>query len=119
MAHSAGAPTAGPPAPPAGSSAPSAPSGGAVGGGVATGPPLRTTPFLTKFEFARIVGLLALQASTSKCASTQGMSPMDAARRAVLEQRAPVVVRRYLPDGSHEDCALQTLRMDLVAERTG
>jgi len=76
------------------------------------------SPFLTKFEFARIVGLLALQASASKCASAEGLSPLDAARRAVLEQRAPVVVRRYLPDGSHEDCALQALRMEIVTERT-
>ena len=43
-----------------------------------------------------------------------GMSAMQLARVEVLHQRVPLLIRRYLPDGSHEDCSLSALRVDYL-----
>ena len=76
--------------------------------------PVRTSPCLSKFEFARAVGTLALQLSRSQDALQPGQRPMDVARELVLARRAPLLIRRYLPDGSHEDCPLQVLEVDAL-----
>jgi DNA-directed RNA polymerase I, II, and III subunit RPABC2 len=77
--------------------------------------PVRTSPFLSKFEYARVVGAVALQISTTTdTVYPPGMSAMQLAREEVLQQRVPLLIRRYLPDGSHEDCSLSALRVDYL-----
>ena len=69
--------------------------------------PKTTTPFLTRFECARVLGLRELQLT-----ETEGVEDRRAtAIREVLEGKNPAVLRRYLPDGSHEDVAVAKLRL--------
>lgn len=81
--------------------------------------PTRTSPYLSQYEFARIVGMIALQLgedTDNGDDALEGMSasPIDRAWTDVLLKRVPVVIRRYLPDGSVEDCSLAALKLDLV-----
>lgn len=73
--------------------------------------PVRTTPFLTKFEYAKLVGMIVLQLSMNKEVKSDA-NLMEIARSIVLSQKAPIVIRRYMPDGSYEDCSLQKLKLD-------
>lgn len=95
----------------------SAPSGVADERGAAHLCPVQTTPYLTKFEFARIVGMLTMQLTSTGAAQAGGDIAYRVASRDVLAQRVPFVVRRYLPDGGHEDCALANLRIDASLHR--
>jgi len=79
-----------------------------------------TTPYMTKYERARVLGTRALQIRLvhthpgSLCARTDGPSSMNApvlvdvegetdplqiAIKELREKKIPLVVRRYLPDG--------------------
>lgn len=70
--------------------------------------PRRTTPYLTKFECARVVGLRYLQLSISPAPPPD---PYAAALVEVRERRCNAVLRRPLPDGTAEDCELRALRI--------
>ncbi|KAG2118072.1 subunit common to RNA polymerase I [Suillus discolor] len=62
-----------------------------------------TTPYLTKYERARILGTRALQIS---------MNAPDALQIAIKElsqRKIPLIIRRYLPDGSFEDWSVSEL----------
>eukprot|EP01028_Stygiella_incarcerata_P011721 TRINITY_DN678_c2_g1_i1.p1 TRINITY_DN678_c2_g1~~TRINITY_DN678_c2_g1_i1.p1 ORF type:complete len:142 (-),score=52.70 TRINITY_DN678_c2_g1_i1:112-537(-) len=82
-------------------------------GAVAVHPSQRiTTPFLTKYERARVLGTRALQLSMNAPARVDTGSltdPLEIARKELREGRIPFIVRRYLPDGRYEDWKLKEL----------
>ncbi|KAL7673806.1 hypothetical protein ACOME3_000086 [Neoechinorhynchus agilis] len=61
---------------------------------------------LTKYERARLLGARALQISMS-CPIMIDLdgetSPLEIAKRELKERKLPMIVRRYMPDGSYED----------------
>ena len=66
-----------------------------------------TTPYLTRFERARVLGVRALQLSMNAPVNVD-LSPSDTDALAIAEKelrcgKLPLVVRRYLPDGCFED----------------
>ncbi|KAI9297733.1 RNA polymerase Rpb6 [Neoconidiobolus thromboides FSU 785] len=74
-----------------------------------------TTPYMTKYEKARIIGTRALQLSLNAPVLVELHGETDAYEIACkeLEQRTiPFVVRRYLPDGSYEDWAAHELAIE-------
>lgn len=65
-----------------------------------------TTPYMTKYERARILGTRALQISMNApvLVDLEGETdPLQIAIKELSQQKVPLVVRRYLPDGSFED----------------
>ena len=73
-----------------------------------------TRPVLTKFEYTRIIGERTAQLQ-------QGADPMinlrnhnisncrEIAELELEKKRVPLIIRRFLPDGSHEDWGLSEL----------
>ena len=75
-----------------------------------------TTPYMTKYERARILGTRALQISMSApvMVELQGETdPLTIAMKELRERKIPITVRRFLPDGSHEDWPVNELIVDL------
>ena len=65
-----------------------------------------TTPYITKFERARVLGTRALQISMNAPVMVELEGETDPLQIALKELRArkiPITVRRFLPDGSYED----------------
>jgi DNA-directed RNA polymerase I, II, and III subunit RPABC2 len=65
-----------------------------------------TTPYMTKYERARLLGTRALQISMNApvLVDLNGESdPLEIAGKELREKKLPLMVRRYLPDGSYED----------------
>jgi DNA-directed RNA polymerase I, II, and III subunit RPABC2 len=74
-----------------------------------------TTPYLTKYERARILGTRALQISMNAPILVPLDGETDALQIAIKElsqRKIPLVIRRYLPDGSFEDWAVSELITD-------
>ncbi|KAF7728040.1 DNA-directed RNA polymerases I, II, and III subunit RPABC2 [Apophysomyces ossiformis] len=74
-----------------------------------------TTPYLTKYERARVLGTRALQISLGApvMIELQGESdPLVIAKRELREKKIPLIVRRTLPDGSYEDWCIKDLIVD-------
>jgi DNA-directed RNA polymerases I, II, and III subunit RPABC2 len=62
----------------------------------------QTTPFMTKYERARILGTRALQISMNAppLVDLEGESdPLQIAMKELREKKIPLIVRRYMPDG--------------------
>eukprot|EP00927_Polykrikos_kofoidii_P039538 TRINITY_DN3389_c0_g1_i1.p1 TRINITY_DN3389_c0_g1~~TRINITY_DN3389_c0_g1_i1.p1 ORF type:complete len:118 (-),score=35.83 TRINITY_DN3389_c0_g1_i1:332-685(-) len=77
--------------------------------------PRKTTPYLTKYEKARVLGARALQISMNApiMVELEGETdPLLIAEKELLERVIPFVIRRYLPDGTYEDWKVAEL-MDL------
>ncbi|EFX00381.1 DNA-directed RNA polymerase and 3 subunit rpb6 [Grosmannia clavigera kw1407] len=71
-----------------------------------------TTPFLTKYEKARILGTRALQISMNApvLVDLEGETdPLQIAIKELREKKVPLIVRRYLPDGFYEDWTCEEL----------
>ena len=71
-----------------------------------------TTPYMTKYERARILGTRALQISMNAPVLVQlegETDPLEIAGKELREKRVPFIVRRYMPDGSYEDWGLEEL----------
>ncbi|KAB5595030.1 DNA-directed RNA polymerase I, II [Ceratobasidium theobromae] len=71
-----------------------------------------TTPYLTKYERARILGTRALQISMNApvLVPLDGESdPLQIAIKELAQRKIPLVIRRYLPDGSFEDWSVSEL----------
>ncbi|WFD24085.1 subunit common to RNA polymerases I, II, and III [Malassezia equina] len=71
-----------------------------------------TTPYMTKYEKARILGTRALQISMNApvLVPTEGeMDPLAIAQKELAAKKIPLLVRRYLPDGSYEDWSVSEL----------
>lgn len=74
----------------------------------------KTTPYLTKFEFARVLSLRVLQLSADVSTSENAY---HTAKREILEGSNPAYIRRRLPDGTHEDRRVATLRLPADVRR--
>jgi len=87
--------------------------GGGVGVPGPTAPAKRiTTPYMTKYERARILGTRALQ--IAMCAPVMvelegETDPLQIAMKELKLRKIPIVIRRYLPDGSYEDWSIDEL----------
>ncbi|KAK2070379.1 hypothetical protein P8C59_004877 [Phyllachora maydis] len=71
-----------------------------------------TTPFMTKYERARILGTRALQISMNApvLVDLEGETdPLQIAIKELREKKIPLIVRRYMPDGSYEDWTCEEL----------
>lgn len=74
-----------------------------------------TTPYMTKYERARILGTRALQISMNApvFVDLEGETdPLRIAMKELAEKKIPLVIRRYLPDGSFEDWSVEELIFD-------
>ncbi|KAL9070037.1 MAG: hypothetical protein Q9157_005954 [Trypethelium eluteriae] len=61
-----------------------------------------TTPYMTKYERARVLGTRALQISMNApvLVDLEGETdPLQIAIKELREKKIPLIVRRYLPDG--------------------
>mmetsp|Transcript_108160 Transcript_108160/g.209385 ORF Transcript_108160/g.209385 Transcript_108160/m.209385 type:complete len:122 (-) Transcript_108160:94-459(-) len=68
--------------------------------------PRKTTPYLTKYEKARILGARALQLSMNAPVMVEldgETDPLLIAEKELIQRVIPFVVRRFLPDGTFED----------------
>jgi len=88
--------------------------GGSAGTTNTTNPVKRklTTRYMTKYEKARILGTRALQISMNApvMVDIQGMTdPLKIAQEELRQGKIPIIVRRYLPDGSYEDWTIEEL----------
>ncbi|ODN73361.1 hypothetical protein, variant [Cryptococcus amylolentus CBS 6039] len=71
-----------------------------------------TTPYMTKYERARVLGTRALQISMNApvLVPVEGESdPLEIALKELAAKKIPLVIRRYLPDNSFEDWKVEEL----------
>ncbi|KAL1971798.1 hypothetical protein VTN31DRAFT_1886 [Thermomyces dupontii] len=71
-----------------------------------------TTPYMTKYERARVLGTRALQISMNApvLVELEGETdPLQIAIKELNQKKIPLVIRRYLPDGSYEDWTCEEL----------
>ncbi|XP_065184935.1 DNA-directed RNA polymerases I, II, and III subunit RPABC2-like [Sycon ciliatum] len=71
-----------------------------------------TTPYMTKYERARVLGTRALQISMNApiMVELEGETdPLAIATKELKARKIPFITRRYLPDGSHEDWSIEEL----------
>lgn len=71
-----------------------------------------TTPYMTKYERARVLGTRALQ--IAMCAPVMvelegETDPLAIAMKELKQRKIPIIIRRYLPDQSYEDWAIDEL----------
>ncbi|CAE7553516.1 rpb6 [Symbiodinium necroappetens] len=74
--------------------------------------PRKTTPYLTKYERARILGARALQISMNApvMVTLEGETdPLLIAEKELLQRVIPFVIRRFLPDNTYEDWKVSEL----------
>ena len=83
-------------------------------GNAITGEARTTTPFLTKYEKARVIGARALQISKNApiLVTLNGETdPILIAEKELRESKIPFIIRRFLPDGSYEDWSVRELKL--------
>lgn len=71
-----------------------------------------TTRYMTKYERARVLGTRALQISMNAPVMVDiagETDPLKIAMKELRERKIPMIIRRYLPDGSYEDWAIDEL----------
>ena len=71
-----------------------------------------TTPYLTKYERARVLGTRALQISMNAPVMVElegETDPLQIALKELRQRKIPITVRRFLPDGSFEDWNIDEL----------
>jgi len=71
-----------------------------------------TTPYMTKYEKARILGTRALQISMNApilVPRENETDPLEIAKKELRFKKIPLMIRRYLPDGSYEDWNVREL----------
>mmetsp|Transcript_13479 Transcript_13479/g.39358 ORF Transcript_13479/g.39358 Transcript_13479/m.39358 type:complete len:120 (-) Transcript_13479:64-423(-) len=74
--------------------------------------PRKTTPYLTKYEKARILGARALQLSMNAPVMVEldgETDPLLIAEKELIQRVIPFVIRRFLPDGTFEDWKVSEL----------
>ena len=77
--------------------------------------PRITTPYMTKFEKARIIGTRALQISMNAPVAIPldgETDPLLIAEKELYTKKIPFVIRRYLPNGNYEDWKIDELILD-------
>ena len=65
-----------------------------------------------EYERARVLGTRALQISMNAPVMVDiagETDPLKIAEKELREKKIPIIIRRYLPDGSHEDWPLKEL----------
>ncbi|CAO3628873.1 unnamed protein product [Mucor hiemalis] len=75
----------------------------------------QTTPYMTRYERARILGTRALQISLNAPVMVELDGESDAlaiAMKELREKKIPLIVRRFLPDMTFEDWLVE----DLIVE---
>jgi len=78
-------------------------------------PARRTTRYMTKYERARVLGTRALQIAMNAPVMVDigtETDPLRIAQKELRERKIPIIIRRYLPDGSHEDWGINDLIID-------
>ena len=84
-------------------------------GNAITGEARTTTPFLTKYEKARVIGARALQISKNApilvSLNPGEYDPILIAEKELRESKIPFIIRRFLPDGSYEDWSVRELKL--------
>ena len=81
-----------------------------------------TTPYMTKYERARILGTRALQISMNApvMVELEGESdPLEIAMKELRSKKIPFTIRRYMPDGSYEDWRVDELIVEDPDFRSG
>merc|ERR1719411_2112447 len=71
-----------------------------------------TTRYMTKYEKARVLGTRALQISMGApvMVELQGETdPLEIATKELRQLMIPIIIRRFLPDGSYEDWKIEDL----------
>lgn len=81
-------------------------------------PPQRvTSQYMTKYERARVLGVRAMQISRNAPILVEvdpnDTDPMHIAEKELMERKLPFLIRRYLPDGSHEDWSMDELVIEV------
>lgn len=79
-----------------------------------------TTPYLTKYERARVLGVRALQISMNApiMVELEGETdPLEIAMKELRQNKIPLIIRRKLPDGSYEDWSVNELIVDSMFNR--
>ena len=67
---------------------------------------------MTKYERARVLGTRALQISMNAPVMVDignETDPLKIAMKELRDRKIPMIIRRYLPDGSYEDWNLDEL----------
>ncbi len=76
-----------------------------------------TSQYMTKYERARVLGVRAMQISRNAPILVEvdpnDTDPMHIAEKELLERKLPFMIRRYLPDGSHEDWRMDELVIEI------
>ena len=70
---------------------------------------MRTYDFVTKYELAKVYGLRVLQ--ITETGTHAHSDPKSFVLREILDGKNPCIVRRRLPDGTHEDRPFAQLRL--------
>jgi DNA-directed RNA polymerases I, II, and III subunit RPABC2 len=71
-----------------------------------------TTPYMTKYERARVLGTRALQISMNApvLVDLEGETdPLQIAIKELNQKKIPLIIRRYLPDGWYEEWTCEEL----------
>jgi len=74
-----------------------------------------TTPYMTKYERARVLGTRALQISMNAPVMVElegEIDPLQIAMKELKAHKVPIIIRRYMPDGSYEDWGIDELIID-------
>ncbi|XP_033635133.1 DNA-directed RNA polymerases I, II, and III subunit RPABC2-like [Asterias rubens] len=74
-----------------------------------------TTPYMTKYERARVLGTRALQIAMNAPVMVElegETDPLQIAMKELKARKIPIIIRRYLPDGSFEDWGIDELIID-------
>ena len=74
----------------------------------------QTTDYLTKFEFARVLGMRVLQLNQSNATRED---PYAIAKREIQEGSNPAVIRRRLPNNTFEDRAVKDLKLSADVQK--
>merc|ERR1712156_116308 len=72
----------------------------------------QTSPFMTRFEKARVLGTRALQLANGAPVNVEiegETDPLKIAGKELIARKIPIIVRRFLPDGSYEDWGIEEL----------
>ena len=73
---------------------------------------MSTSPHMTKFEKARVLGTRALQISMNAppMVDIHGeIDPLKIAEKELYAKKLPLIVRRYLPSGQYDDWPVKDL----------
>jgi DNA-directed RNA polymerase I, II, and III subunit RPABC2 len=75
-----------------------------------------TTPYMTKYERARVLGTRALQIAMNAPVMVElegETDPLEIARKELRARKVPIIIRRYMPDGkTYEDWGVSELIVD-------